>query len=197
MRRIDPYNLRLFISTARTGSIVRAAEQEHIAASALGRRLADLEHAFGTALLVRSPRGVALTEAGRLVYERGLKVNDEIEAMLREVQDRGGEVRGTVRLYANMSAVVGFLPERLRRLLARHPLVRVSLHEADTRDVLHACLDDRADVGIGVKTLAPAGLDIWPVQAPRGAESPQVAVRPAAVGPSAAAEVLITWGIKP
>lgn len=164
-RKIDPYTVRLFIATARAGSIARAAQTEHIAASALGRRLADLEHAFGTALLVRSARGVALTDAGRLVYDRGVKIEDELQALLREVQDQGSEVRGTVRLYANMSAVVGALPERLRQFMQAYPHVRVQLHEADTRDVLRACLDDRADVGIGVAADVAAGMDSWPFAA--------------------------------
>ena len=55
-----------------------------IAASALGRRITDLEHAFGTALLVRSPRGIALTDAGRLVLTRGIKIDEDLEALARE-----------------------------------------------------------------------------------------------------------------
>jgi DNA-binding transcriptional LysR family regulator len=156
--RLDPYSLKLFVAVARAGSIARAAEQEHIASSALGRRLADLEHAFGTPLLIRSPRGVTLTEAGEVVFQRGLQIDDALQDLLREVQEHGDEVKGTVRLYANMSAVVGFLPERLSRFRAQYPRVRISLHEADTRDVLRACLDDRADIGIGVASAAPAGL---------------------------------------
>ncbi|MEJ8294264.1 LysR family transcriptional regulator [Delftia tsuruhatensis] len=163
--RIDPYSVRLFIAAAKAGSMLRAAEQEHIAPSALGRRLADLEHAFGTPLLIRSPRGVALTDAGRLVLERGERLDDELQALVRDVQTLGGEVRGTVRLYANMSAVIGFLPERLRDFMARHPAVQVSLQEHDTRDVLRACLDDLADVGVGVDVPVPAGLDSWPFAA--------------------------------
>ncbi|MDM0073843.1 LysR substrate-binding domain-containing protein [Variovorax sp. J2P1-59] len=161
-RRVDPYSLRLFVSAARAGSIVRAAGQEHIAPSALSRRLADLEHAFGTALLIRSPRGVALTNAGRMVLARGEKIDEDLQALVREVQTEGDEVRGTVRLYANMSAVIGFLPERLRAFMAAYPQVEVSLQENDTRDVIRACLDDRADVGIGVDMAVPGGLDAWP-----------------------------------
>lgn len=160
-RRIDPYSVRLFVAAARAGSIVRAAEQEHIAASALSRRLADLEHAFGTALLVRSPRGIRLTDAGRLVLARGERIDEDLRALVREVQTEGDEVRGTVRLYANMSAVIGFLPERLQRFMAAHPRVAISLHEEDTRDVVRACLDDRADIGVGVDVPVPAGLDAW------------------------------------
>ncbi|WP_083745759.1 LysR family transcriptional regulator [Variovorax sp. KK3] len=161
VRRIDPYSVRLFVAAAQAGSIVRAAGQEHIAPSALSRRLADLEHAFGTPLLVRSPRGITLTDAGRLVLARGMKIDDDLQALVREVQTEGAEVRGTVRLYANMSAVIGFLPERLQRFMAAHPGVTVSLHEEDTREVIRACMDDRADVGVGVQAAAPAGLDAW------------------------------------
>lgn len=160
--RIEPYSLRLFVAAARAGSIVRAAEQEHIAPSALSRRLADLEHAFGTPLLVRSPRGIALTDAGRLVLARGEKIDEDLQALVREVQTEGGEMRGTVRLAANMSAVIGFLPERLRGFMAAHPGVAVSLQEEDTRDVVRACLDDRVDIGIGVDVPVPAGLESWP-----------------------------------
>ncbi|WP_406622977.1 LysR family transcriptional regulator [Acidovorax sp. SDU_ACID1] len=161
-RRIDPYSVRLLVAAVQTGSIVRAAAQEHIAPSALSRRLADLEHAFGTPLLIRSPRGVTPTDAGRMVLERGEKIDDELQALARDVQTMGSEVRGTVRLYANMSAVIGFLPERLRDFMARYPAVQVSLLECDTRDVIRACLDDLADAGVGVGVPAQAGLESWP-----------------------------------
>jgi DNA-binding transcriptional LysR family regulator len=127
-RRIDPYSVRLFVSAARAGSIVRAAEQEHIAPSALSRRLADLERAFGTPLLVRSPRGVVPTDAGQLVLARGEKIDEDLKALLREVQTEGREVRGTVRLYANMSGAAA-----LRRPFA--PTVSVSSFDAVCRMV--------------------------------------------------------------
>ena len=174
-RRVDPYSIRLFVAAAQAGSIVRAAAQEHIAASALSRRLADLEHAFGRPLLVRSPRGVALTDAGRVVLARGLQIDEGLQALVREVQSEGDEVRGAVRLYANMSSVIGFLPERLKRFMAAYPQVSVVLHEMDTADVIRACLDDRADVGVGAQLVAPAGLDVW-----HFAQDPLYVVMPAA-----------------
>ncbi|SEA82065.1 MULTISPECIES: LysR substrate-binding domain-containing protein [Acidovorax] len=160
-RRIDAYSLRLFAAAAQEGSIVRAAAREHIAPSALSRRLVDLEHAFGTPLLVRSPRGVVLTDAGQLVFGRGLQIDRELQQLAREVQSLGGRVAGNVRVWANMSAVVGFLPERLQALLAQYPDVRVSLHEQDTPEVVRACLDDRADVGLGVHTEVPQSIERW------------------------------------
>lgn len=159
--RIDPFSLHLFVRTAREGSIARAAEKEHIAASALSRRLADLEHVFGTPLLVRSPRGVELTDAGQLVFSRGQQLEDNLQTLAREVLALGQQASGTVRLFANMSAVIGFLPERIKAFTAAYPLVDISLTEQDTRDVLRACLDDRADIGVGVQADIPAGMESW------------------------------------
>lgn len=79
---------------------------------------------------------------------------------MREVRHQAKEMGSIVRLYANMSAVGGFLPERLGRFMAQHPAVEVSLHEADMR-LNPACLDDRADVGVGVESSVPMGLGSW------------------------------------
>lgn len=161
--RVDAYSLRLFVAVAREGSIARAAEREHIAPSALSRRIADLEHALGAALLLRSPRGIGLTEAGQCVYDHGTRIEAGLRELVRAVQSLGGEVAGTVRLFANASATVGFLPERLKAFSVAHPAVRVALQEHRSRDVVRACLDDRADVGVAVAGgfELPKSLESW------------------------------------
>ena len=159
--RLDVYSLRLFVTAAREGSIARAAEREHIAASALSRRIADLEHALGVPLLVRSARGIELTEAGRCVFERGARIEDELLTLVKDVWELSGNVVGTVRLCANASAIVGELPERLQVFKRAYPAVDIALQEQRSWEVMRACLDDRADVGIAVATQAPKGLDSW------------------------------------
>src|SRR5580765_251145 len=71
VHRIDPVSLQLFLAVVREGSIKRAAETEHIAQSALSRRMGDLEHSLGVPLLSRSPMGVQLTEAGERAHALG------------------------------------------------------------------------------------------------------------------------------
>lgn len=161
VRRIDPYSLRLFMSAARAGSIARAAASEHIAASALSRRIADLEAAFGVPLFVRSPRGIVLTEAGKIALGGGTKLDQDLQSLVREVQMQAGEVCGTLRLFANASAVVGILPERLNAFRNKYPLVEIALQERITEEIIRACLDDRADVGVGVAMDVPRALDSW------------------------------------
>ena len=158
--RIDPYSLELFLATVREGSIARAAKREHIAASALSRRIADLEVAMGLPLLVRSPSGVELTEAGRHAFVRATRLHDDLQSLARDVQSLSGQVSGVVRLFANASAVVGFLPERLMSFQAAYPLVEIALDERISDDVLRACLEDRADVGVcAAQASVPAGVE--------------------------------------
>jgi len=159
--RVDPYSLRLFVATAKAGSIARAAAKVHIAASALSRRIADLEHALGASLFIRSSRGIALTEAGQVAFRRGVQIDDELQTLAREVQAQGGQVCGTLRIFANISSIVGFLPERLHRFCSDYPLVDIALQERMTDEVIRACLDGRADIGVGVARKVPNGVESW------------------------------------
>jgi len=159
--RIDHYSLELFISVAETGSIARAASLNHIAASALSRRLTDLEAVMGLPLLIRSAAGVELTEAGRHALSCAKSVDGQLRQMAREIQSLGGQVAGTVRLFANASAIVGFLPELLKGFQAAYPLVEIALTEQISDEVVRACLDGRADVGISANSEAPSQLQTW------------------------------------
>lgn len=161
-RRIDVYTLRLFVAVARAGSIARAAELEHIAPSAMSRRIAELERVLNVPLLIRSPRGIELTEAGKTVVAGGAKIDLELDQLARDVQALGGQTSGTIRLFANSSSIVGFLSERLRSFRAEYPLVDLSLRERTTGEVIRACLDDRADVGVCGRMDVSSGLESWP-----------------------------------
>jgi len=58
--RYDLVSLKLFIAVAECANVARAAEREHLAVSAVSKRISELESLAGTPLLQRYPRGVAL-----------------------------------------------------------------------------------------------------------------------------------------
>lgn len=185
-RRLDPYSLQLFVTAAQEGSMARAAAKENIAASALSRRIADLEHTFGVPLLVRSAHGIALTDAGRAAYDRARQFEVGLETLLRDVQSLGGVVAGRVRLCANASSVIGFLPERLKAFSAAYPMVSIELEERLSGEIVRACLDDVADVGICAVGDIPNGLDAW-----HFADDPLMVVMP--IGHALASEAPLTF----
>ena len=67
MRDLDLTTLRLFVAVCETRNMARAGEQEHIVASAISKRLAQLEETVGATLLERRRRGVIPTPAGEMV----------------------------------------------------------------------------------------------------------------------------------
>ena len=147
-RRIDLTSLQLFVAVCELGSIGRAAEREFIAASAVSKRLSDLEAAVDTALLYRHSRGVTLTPAGESLLHHARTVLFGLERMQGELSEYADGVRGHVRMHANISAIVQFLPEDLGAFARAHSQIKIDLQEHLSPEVLHAVREGAADLGI-------------------------------------------------
>ena len=147
-RRIDLTSLQLFVAVCELGSIGRAAEREFIAASAVSKRLSDLEATLQTPLLYRHTRGVDLTPAGESLLHHARSVLFSLEKMHAELSEYAEGVRGHVRIHANISAIVQFLPEDLGAFSREHPKVKIDLEEHLSTEVVRAVQEGAADVGI-------------------------------------------------
>ncbi|HEY1103448.1 MAG TPA: LysR family transcriptional regulator [Burkholderiaceae bacterium] len=169
-RRIDLTSLQLFVAVCELGSIARAAEREFIAASAVSKRLADLEAALDTPLLYRHTRGVDLTPAGESLLHHARSVLFSLEKMQGELSEYADGVRGHVRIHASISAVVQFLPEDLGRFIGEHPQVKIDLEEHLSTEVVRAVQEGVADLGIcntGLPGQPAAGLETLPYRQDR------------------------------
>jgi DNA-binding transcriptional LysR family regulator len=148
VRKIDLTSLQLFVAVCELGSIGRAAEREFIAASAVSKRLSDLEAALDTPLLYRHTRGVSLTPAGQTLLHHARSVLFGLENMQAELSEYADGVRGHVRMHANISAIVQFLPEDLGSFVQEHPQVKIDLQEHLSSDVARAVHEGAADIGV-------------------------------------------------
>ncbi|GKS75711.1 LysR family transcriptional regulator [Acidovorax sp. SUPP950] len=168
-RRIDLTSLQLFVAVCELGSIGRAAEREFIAASAVSKRLSDLETAVDTALLYRHSRGVTLTPAGESLLHHARTVLFGLERMQGELSEYADGVRGHVRMHANISAIVQFLPEDLGAFARAHSQVKIDLQEHLSPDVLQAVREGAADLGLCHTGAAaePEGLQSRPYRSDR------------------------------
>ena len=159
-RRIDLTSLQLFVAVCELGSIGRAAEREFIAASAVSKRLSDLETAVDTALLYRHSRGVTLTPAGESLLHHARTVLFGLERMQGELSEYADGVRGHVRMHANISAIFQFLPEDLGAFARAHSQIKIDLQEHLSSDVLHAVQEGAADLGICNVAMASGALQL-------------------------------------
>ena len=147
-RRIDLTSLQLFVAVCELGSIGRAAERDFIAASAVSKRLSDLEATLDTTLLYRHTRGVDLTPAGESLLHHARSVLYSLEKMQGELSEYADGVRGHVRIHASISAIVQFLPEDLGDFIRQHAEVKVDLEEHLSTEVVRAVQEGAADLGI-------------------------------------------------
>jgi DNA-binding transcriptional LysR family regulator len=147
-RRMDLTSLQLFVAVCELGSIGKAAEREFIAASAISKRLADLETTLGTPLLYRHARGVDLTPAGESLLHHARSVLYSLEKMQGELSEYVDGVRGHVRVHASISAIVQFLPEDLGAFIRQHEQVKIDLEEHLSTEVVRAVQEGAADLGI-------------------------------------------------
>ena len=96
--------LEYFVAIAEEGQITAAARRLHISQPPLSYELAQLERELGTQLVRRGPRGVTLTEAGRLLHERATRILAMATATAREVSSVGKGARASRARSASPSA---------------------------------------------------------------------------------------------
>ena len=157
-RRVDLTSLHLFVAVVETGSIGKAAEREFIAPSAVSKRLSDLEATLDTALLYRHARGVDLTPAGETFLHHARSVLFSLEKMQGELSEYAHGVRGHVRMHANISAIVQFLPEDLGAFTQLHEHIKIDLEEHVSTEVIRAVIEGAADIGICNPSVGLGGL---------------------------------------
>ena len=147
-RRMDLTSLQLFVAVCELGSIGKAAEREFIAASAVSKRLSDLEATLDTPLLYRHTRGVDLTPAGESLLHHARSVLFSLEKMQGELSEYANGVRGHVRVHASISAIVQFLPEDLGGFIRQHAEIKIDLEEHLSTEVVRAVQEGAADLGV-------------------------------------------------
>jgi DNA-binding transcriptional LysR family regulator len=167
LHRLDLVSLALFGFVARSGSISRGAELAHLAVGAASKRISDLEAAVGAPLLERHSRGVTLTPAGQALQRHAQRILGDVDQLAAELSDFAAGVSGVVRLWANTSAVVQFLPADVAAFVADNPGIRIELEERDSADVVLAVADGRADLCIFAERTAPLGLQSLPYREDR------------------------------
>ncbi|AHL76119.1 LysR family transcriptional regulator [Stutzerimonas stutzeri] len=148
MRRVDFVTLRLFVAVADERSLTRAAEREHLALAAVSKRISDLEGQLGVSLLYRQPKGVELTPAGHALLHHARNLLDGLQQMDADLSEFSQGVKGHVRIHANTSSVIEFLPEDLSAFARLHPEVKIDLEERVSNDTLRALREGLTDIGV-------------------------------------------------
>jgi DNA-binding transcriptional LysR family regulator len=146
--RIDLYTLKLFVAVMETKSLTRAAAREHIAASAISKRISDLEATFNVLLFERRPTRLEPTAAAEVLLRHANTIGHNVQQLEAEMSDLSAGARGTVRIAASIAVVTQYLPSQLRSFSELHPGVVIELTDSLSPKAIQLVLDGQADVGI-------------------------------------------------
>lgn len=160
---MDLRQLRYFVGIVQAGSLSRAADQLHVAQSAISHHLASLEAELDKQLVTRGPKGIVLTEAGNVLYRHA-------EAILRHVEFAKNDAMSAltvpsghvgVGLPTALTPLLGY--ELFMRVRTAYPQIR--LHLADGKSALvRELLDNgRLDLAILFTDRAERGLAVEPL----------------------------------
>ncbi len=131
---------------ARARSIRKAAEQLNVTASAVNRRIADLEIELGAPLFERLPSGVRLTAAGEVFVNYLRKQSGEVERMKSHIEDLKGLRRGTVRIAVSQALALDFLPRAIADFRKTYPLVEFDIKVVDHEYAMTALASFEVDL---------------------------------------------------
>lgn len=157
---------RVFLAVAEAGSVSEAARRLFISQPAVSADIASLEASLGTALFVRSRRGVRLTEAGGILRDHvksAFSLLDAGHRRLRELADLEG---GSLRIGASDMTLRFYLLDHIAAFHKAYPGIRLTVTNAPTPRTLSALSDGSIDFGVISGPLpSPAeGVTLLPVR---------------------------------
>ncbi len=144
---MDLRQLRYFSAVATLGSFSRAAEQLHVAQSAISRQIQGLEEEVGVDLLSRKPK-LQPTEAGLLLLERASAILGQVRALRDDVREYAKVPKGVLRVGMVPFSAQPFMPRAIANFGRDYPGVRVQIQTAMSGVLIGWLRDDVIDIAV-------------------------------------------------
>jgi LysR family hca operon transcriptional activator len=140
-------HLRYFVAVAEEGSLTVAAERRlHTAQPSLSRQIRDLEYEVGAQLLVRSARGVELTDSGRAFLDHARLALAQVEAAGEAARRVAHPAKPTFALGFLTGQEMDWLPEAMRILRDQLPNIEVSVSSQYSPELAQGLLRGNLDL---------------------------------------------------
>lgn len=151
-------HLRSFCVLAEEEHFSRASRRLNLAQPSLTAQIKQLEASLGARLFERNSRGVALTEAGHLLWERAERVLLEADNAARALQELGELKRGKVTAGVVQTVKACLAPKIVADFLNQRPGVAVELRELSADEIETELEAGRLDLGVSFGPPRRAGL---------------------------------------
>lgn len=162
---MDFFELEAYVMLTRHLHFARAAEALNASPSALSRIVGRLEDEVGARLFERDTRRVALTAAGQSFLSFAEDTLHRRDLLRQSLDSLDGRLRGTLRVYASVTACYTILPPLVEALGREHPELKLSVETGDPADAESVLRDGRVDLALAALPEGGlAGMDCFSVR---------------------------------
>jgi len=147
--------MRAFVEVAKRGNFASAAAHLGISTSSISRLVQELEDWLGTALLRRTTRHLALTDAGERYFERCREIVAATDELHQDAKAQSDQPRGRLHIAAAAYPMRKQIAPLLPKFLRTYPDVRLHLHLQDRPVDLIA---EGIDVAVRIGELADSSM---------------------------------------
>lgn len=133
---MDIRQLLYFTTIAEEGSISTAAKKLHLSQPPLSYQMKLLEEELHLPLIERSARGIALTEAGRVLYKRAQGILELSELTRKEMLAMASGFTGTLHIGTVSSSGASLLGWRIPAFHQKYPQIGFAIHEGNTFELM-------------------------------------------------------------
>ncbi|MFC5405699.1 LysR family transcriptional regulator [Cohnella soli] len=137
--------LQYFVQVARLQHVTKAAEELHVAQSAVSRQIHRLEEELGVRLFMQRGRNVQLTPVGQLFLRRAETVLGDLDRAVLEIHEFLDPEVGEIRIGFPHSLGIHLVPQVVAAFRKLHPHVkfrfRQGMYPSLIRDVIDAEVD--------------------------------------------------------
>ena len=158
-------HLRYFVAVAEEGSLTVAAQKRlHTAQPSLSRQIHDLELELGVQLLIRGPRGIELTAAGRVFLDHARVALLQVEAAGEAARRAAQPPRASFAIGFLTGYEMDWLPAVMEMLHAELPAIEVVIHSQDSPDLAAALIRGKIDLAFLRPEKQAPGLKFKPLR---------------------------------
>jgi LysR family transcriptional regulator, regulator for bpeEF and oprC len=147
--------MRVFVRVAELGSFTRAASALGLSRARVSEAVQELEQALGARLLHRTTRHVAVSDDGRVYYERARQVLADLDDAEAALGGARPSARGRLRVAMPMGLARSFVVPALPSFFAEHPELAL---EVRLNNRTLALLEDGVDCAISYGKPSDEGL---------------------------------------
>jgi DNA-binding transcriptional LysR family regulator len=140
--------LQVFHTVARLLSFTKAAETLHMTQPAVTFQVRQLEEYFNTRLFDRTHNRIALTDAGKLVFQYADRILEHYRAMDNAVRELTGDISGVLIIGASTTIAEYMLPALLGDFKSKYPEINIRLKVSNTEGVVNMVENNAIDVGV-------------------------------------------------